>query len=48
MGLLLLAGGLFSTMLGVRAELAGLPTTITGLIAAVVLPGIRRRFAISR
>jgi MFS family permease len=34
LALLLLAGGLFSTMLGVRAELAGLPTAITGLISA--------------
>lgn len=31
---LLLAGGLFGTLLGVRAELAGLPTVITGLISA--------------
>jgi MFS family permease len=34
LAMLLLAGGLFSTMLGVRAELAGLPTAITGLISA--------------
>ncbi len=31
---LLLAGGLFGTLLGVRAETEGLPTAITGLIAA--------------
>lgn len=34
LALLMLAGGLFSTMLGVRAELQGLPTAITGLISA--------------
>ena len=31
---LLLAGGLFGTLLGVRAETKGLPTAITGLISA--------------
>jgi MFS family permease len=34
LALLLLAGGLFGTLLGVRSETAGLPTAITGLIAA--------------
>jgi MFS family permease len=34
LALLLLAGGLFGTLLGVRAETDGLPTAITGLISA--------------
>ena len=34
LALLLLAGGLFSTLLGVRAETRGLPTGITGIISA--------------
>ncbi len=34
LGLLLFAGGLFGTLLGVRAETASLPTAITGAIAA--------------
>jgi MFS family permease len=34
LALLMLAGGLFGTLLGVRAETAGLPTAITGLISA--------------
>lgn len=34
LALLLLAGGLFGTLLGVRAETEGLPTAITGLISA--------------
>ena len=36
---LLLAGGLFGTLLGVRAELAGLPTALTGLISAAYFLG---------
>ena len=34
LGFLLFAGGLFGTLLGVRAETEGLPTAITGSIAA--------------
>jgi MFS family permease len=34
LALLLLAGGLFGTLLGVRAETEGLPTAITGVISA--------------
>jgi MFS family permease len=34
LALLLFAGGLFGTLLGVRAETKGLPTAITGVIAA--------------
>jgi MFS family permease len=34
LALLLVAGGLFGTLLGVRAELAGLPTALIGLISA--------------
>jgi MFS family permease len=34
LALLLLAGGLFSTLLGVRAETEGLPTAVTGIISA--------------
>ena len=36
---LLLAGGLFGTLLGVRAELAGLPTVLIGLISACYFLG---------
>lgn len=36
---LLLAGGLFGTLLGVRAELAGLPTGLIGLISAAYFLG---------
>lgn len=36
---LLLAGGLFGTLLGVRAETVGLPTAITGLISAAYYLG---------
>ncbi len=39
LALLLLAGGLFGTLLGVRAETAGLPTAVTGLIAAAYYLG---------
>jgi MFS family permease len=39
LALLLLAGGLFGTLLGVRAETAGLPTAITGLISAAYYLG---------
>jgi MFS family permease len=37
--LLLLAGGLFSTLLGVRAELRGVPTAVSSLISASYYAG---------
>ena len=37
--LLLLAGGLFSTLLGVRAELQGVPTIVSSLISAAYYAG---------
>ena len=45
LALLLMAGGLFSTMLGVRAELAGLPTVDHRHDQRLVLPRLRRRLA---
>lgn len=36
---LLLAGGMFGTLLGVRSELAGLPTAVSGLISASYYAG---------
>ena len=34
LALLMLAGGLFGTMLGIRSELVGLPTAVSSLISA--------------
>ncbi len=38
-GLVLLAGGMFSTLLGVRSEQAGLPTAVSGTISAAYYAG---------